>query len=54
MNNFGAATAELLTDAVKRGWEVDAIGGAELESLAKDVINQPKEVIERMKVVLKN
>lgn len=45
---------ELLADAVKRGWEVDAITGAELESLAKEVITQPKEVIERAKSVLKN
>jgi tripartite-type tricarboxylate transporter receptor subunit TctC len=45
---------ELLTEAAKRGWDVDPHTGAELEALAKEVINQPKEVIERMKWVLGN
>ena len=45
---------DLLAEAIKRGWEVDPHTGAELETLAKDVINQPKEVIERMKWVLGN
>jgi tripartite-type tricarboxylate transporter receptor subunit TctC len=45
---------ELLADAAKRGWEVDAHTGGDLEAAAKDVINQPKEVIERMKWVLGN
>ena len=43
-----------LAEAAKRGWEVDPHTGAELEALAKDVINQPKDVIERMKWVLGN
>ena len=46
--------ADLLAEAAKRGWDVDLLTGAELEALAKDVINQPKEVIERMKWVLGN
>jgi tripartite-type tricarboxylate transporter receptor subunit TctC len=45
---------DLLAEATKRGWDVDPSTGAELESLAKDVIVQPKEVIERMKWVLGN
>ena len=45
---------ELLAEAAKRGWDVDPLTGAELESLAKEVIVQPKEVIERMKWVLGN
>ena len=45
---------ELLAEAAKRGWEVDPHTGAELEALAKEVINQPKDVIERMKWVLGN
>ena len=45
---------ELLAEAAKRGWDVDPLTGADLESLAKDVIVQPKEVIERMKWVLGN
>jgi tripartite-type tricarboxylate transporter receptor subunit TctC len=45
---------ELLADAEKRGWEVDPLTGEELESLAKDVISQPREVLERMKWVIGN
>jgi len=45
---------ELLAEAAKRGWEVDAHTGAELETAAKEVVNQPKEVIDRMKWVLGN
>jgi tripartite-type tricarboxylate transporter receptor subunit TctC len=45
---------ELLAETEKRGWDVEPLTGAELESLAKDVIVQPKEVIERMKWVLGN
>lgn len=45
---------ELLADATKRGWEVDPHTGAELEALGKEVIQQPKEVIDRAKWVLKN
>ena len=43
---------ELLTEAKKRRWEVDPLAGEELESLAKEVIVQPAQVIERMKWVL--
>jgi tripartite-type tricarboxylate transporter receptor subunit TctC len=46
--------SELLAETAKRGWDVEPLTGAELESLAKDVIVQPKEVIERMKWVLGN
>jgi tripartite-type tricarboxylate transporter receptor subunit TctC len=45
---------ELLAEAAKRNWDVDPLTGAELETLAKEVIAQPKEVIERMKWVLGN
>ena len=45
---------DLLAEAAKRGWDVDPSTGAELESLAREVIVQPKEVIERMKWVLGN
>jgi tripartite-type tricarboxylate transporter receptor subunit TctC len=44
--------ADLLAEAKKRGWEVDPLTGEELESLAKEVIVQPPEVIERMKWVM--
>ena len=43
---------ELLAEASKRGWDVDPLTGEELESLSKDVVAQPGEVIERMKWVL--
>lgn len=43
---------DLLAEAKKRGWEVNPLTGAELESLAKEVIAQPQQVIERMKWVL--
>jgi len=43
---------ELLAEAKKRGFEVTPIGGEELESMAKDLMAQPPEVIERMKKLL--
>lgn len=46
------ADPELLAEAAKRGWDVDPLSGEELESLAKEVIAQPHEVIEKMKWVL--
>jgi tripartite-type tricarboxylate transporter receptor subunit TctC len=44
----------LLEDIKKRRWEIDAIGGEEMAQLAKEVIDQPPEVIERMKKLLGN
>jgi tripartite-type tricarboxylate transporter receptor subunit TctC len=43
---------ELLAEAQKRSWDVDPLTGEELESLAKEVVAQPPEVIEKMKWVL--
>jgi len=43
---------ELLEEARKRNWVIEPISGEELESLAKEVIAQPPEVIEQMKNVL--
>jgi tripartite-type tricarboxylate transporter receptor subunit TctC len=43
---------ELLAEARKRRWEVDPLTGEELAELAKEVIDQPKNVIERMNWVL--
>ena len=43
---------ELRAEAEKRGWELNPLTGEELESLAKEAIAQPPEVIERMKWVL--
>ena len=46
------ADPDLLAEAAKQGWEVDATKGEELQALSKEVITQPKEIIERMKWVL--
>jgi tripartite-type tricarboxylate transporter receptor subunit TctC len=43
---------DLTAEAKKRRWEIAPISGEDLEELAKDVITQPKEVIERMKWVM--
>ncbi|HEV8343177.1 MAG TPA: tripartite tricarboxylate transporter substrate-binding protein [Candidatus Binatia bacterium] len=44
----------LLEELKKRNWVVDAISGEEMAELAKEVISQPPEVIERMKKLLGN
>ena len=46
------ADPELLGEATKREWEVDPTHGEELQTLSKEVIAQPREIIERMKWVL--
>ena len=38
----------------KRNYEFDPVSGEELEKLAKEVTNQPPEIIERLKKVLGN
>jgi tripartite-type tricarboxylate transporter receptor subunit TctC len=43
---------ELLAEAKKRGWDIDLLGGEELEKLAKEIMRQPPEVIERVKKML--
>jgi tripartite-type tricarboxylate transporter receptor subunit TctC len=44
----------LVAEAAKKQIEVEPIGGEELEALAKEVMAQPPEVIERLKDLLKN
>jgi tripartite-type tricarboxylate transporter receptor subunit TctC len=39
----------LLAAAQKKKWDLDHLGGAELEVVAKEVMIQPAEVIERIK-----
>jgi tripartite-type tricarboxylate transporter receptor subunit TctC len=46
------ADPELHAEAAKQGWDVDPTKGEELQALSKEVITQPKEIIERMKWVL--
>jgi len=43
---------ELLDEAKKRKWDINALSGDKLETLAKEVITQPPEVIGRMKKLL--
>ena len=43
---------ELLTEAKKRGWPVEPVAGEELESLAKEMIAHPPEVVQRLKKLL--
>jgi tripartite-type tricarboxylate transporter receptor subunit TctC len=45
---------ELLADAKKRGWDLDITTGEELESLTKDIMIQPPEVIDRVKKMMGN
>jgi hypothetical protein len=44
----------LLEDLKKRRWSVDAVSGEELAKLAKDVVSQPPDVVERMMKLLGN
>ena len=46
------ADPDLLGEAAKQGWEVDPLRGEELQTLSKEVITQPREIIDRMKWVL--
>jgi len=43
---------EFLAETKKRRWPVEPILGEELDSLAKEVIAQPPEVIQRLKKFL--
>lgn len=44
--------AEFVAEARKRNWEIEPVSGQELEALAKKVVVQPPEVVERMKKIL--
>jgi tripartite-type tricarboxylate transporter receptor subunit TctC len=43
---------EFMDEAKKRGWELRPVSGEELQALAKEVIDQPPEVIEWLKKLL--
>ncbi len=43
---------ELLAEAKKRDWEVNPTSGEQLEAMAKEVVVQPPEVLERMRRLL--
>lgn len=44
----------LLAEAQKRKWDLDLLSGEELEAVAKDILNQPTDVVERAKKMLGN
>jgi len=44
----------LLAEAKKKKWDLDPLNGEELEKLAREIMVQPPEVIERVKKVLGN
>lgn len=46
------ADPEFVAEAKSRGWELEPVTGEELEAIAKKVIVQPPDVIERMKKIL--
>jgi tripartite-type tricarboxylate transporter receptor subunit TctC len=48
------ADPELVAEAQKRGWELEPVSGEELETIAKRVVVQPPDVIEKMKKLLAN
>ena len=43
---------EFVAEANKRQWELNPVSGEKLEALAKEVIHQPPDIVERMKKVL--
>ena len=45
---------ELFAEAKKRDWDIDLTTGDELEKLAKEIMVQPPDVIERVKKMLGN
>ena len=44
--------SEFVAEAKKRQWEINPVSGERLEALAKEVINQPADIVERMKKVM--
>jgi tripartite-type tricarboxylate transporter receptor subunit TctC len=42
----------LLAEAKKKKWDLDPLGGVELEAIAKEIMVQPPDVIERIKKLL--
>jgi len=45
--------SEFIAEAKKRDWELSPTSGEELEAMAKEVVAQPPEVLERMRRLLK-
>ena len=45
---------EFLAEARKREWEVEYTSGQELEAIAKQSVNQPKDVVDRLRKTLRD
>ena len=43
---------EFLADLDKRNFDLDPVQGEELEKIVKDVMNQPPDIVARMKKLL--
>jgi tripartite-type tricarboxylate transporter receptor subunit TctC len=43
---------EFIAEAKKRGWELKPTAGEELATLAKEVVDQPPDVVARLKKLL--
>ena len=52
--NKAMSDPALVADAQKRKWDLDPLPGEELEATAKEIMVQPRDVIERMKKLLEN
>ncbi len=52
--NKAMSDPALVADAQKRKWDLDPLAGEELEATAKEIMVQPRDVIERMKKLLEN
>jgi tripartite-type tricarboxylate transporter receptor subunit TctC len=48
------ADEQFRAEVKKRNYEFDPVGGEELERLAKEVVGQPAEIVDRLKKVLGN
>ena len=49
-----AADAELMLEAEKARMDIDPTPGDELETLIKQIMDQPKDVLDRVKKMLGN
>ena len=45
---------EFLGEAKKRDWEVEYTSGQHLETIAKQSVNQPKDVVDRLRKILRD
>ena len=45
---------EFLGEARKREWDVEYTSGQELEAIAKQSVNQPKDVVDRLRKILRD